>query len=214
MLLLTCDIPLLTAASVDDFVARCRNAEEETGIHFAMHTGINEEASLAPYYPGDDKSGIKRPYVEFREGRYRLANIYICRPHGLAHQDLLDTGFSYRKAKDWRNVMSLAWSFLGRAGGWRAIWFTLRLQATLMAAQRKGWLYRKLRSGNTEKHIEGVVSEFLGGAVHLVDTPYGGISLDVDEDEDYRVLSERFEDWRHFGPMADQAGAIEKTAGK
>jgi CTP:molybdopterin cytidylyltransferase MocA len=205
MLLLTCDIPLLTASSVDDFVARCRDAEEKTGTQFALHTGINEETSLVPYYPKDGMSGIKRPYVEFREGRYRLANIYIVRPHGLAHQDILDYGFSYRKAKDWRNVMKLAWSFFGRAGGWRAMWFTLRLQATLMAAQRKGWLYRTLRSGNTEKHIEGIVSQVLGGPVHLVDTPYGGISLDVDEDNDYRVLTQRFDEWQHYGPLTGPA---------
>jgi CTP:molybdopterin cytidylyltransferase MocA len=201
MLLLTCDLPLLTAASVDDFVLRCRNAESENETRFALHAGIAEEASLTPYYAMDGKPGIIRPYVEFHEGRYRLANIYVCRPHGLSHQDLLDTGFSYRKAKDWRNVMKLAWSFVGRAGGWRAMWFTLRLQATLMAARRKGWLYRKLRSGNTERHIEGVIGELLGGSVHLVDTPYGGISLDVDEDEDYRVLTARFDDW-----MRIQAG--------
>ena len=200
LLVLTCDIPLISGAAIDDFIDRCLAEERRTGRAFAMHCGIVEERSLVPYYPGEGRPGIERPYVEIREGRYRLANIYLGRPHGIRHQDLLDTGFNHRKAKDWRNVLRLAWTFLGRSGSWRAMWFTLRLQATLMAAGRNGWLYRKLRSGNTERHIEGLVSELLGGPVNLVETPYGGLSLDVDEEEDYRVLSARLEDWRDIDP--------------
>jgi CTP:molybdopterin cytidylyltransferase MocA len=200
LMLLTCDIPLISGAAIDDFIERCLAEEARKGRAFALHCGIVEERALKPYYPAGAKPGIVRPYVEIREGRYRLANIYFGRPHGIRHQDLLDTGFNYRKAKDWRNVLRLAWTFLGRSGGWRAMWFTLRLQATLMAAGRSGWLYRKLRSGNTERHLEGLVSELLGGPINLVETPYGGLSLDADEEEDYRVLAARLDDWGDIDP--------------
>lgn len=211
VLLLTCDIPLISGAAVDDFIERCLAEERRAGRAFAVHCGIVEERALVPYYPADGRPGIVRPYVEIREGRYRLANIYFGRPHGIRHQDLLDTGFNYRKAKDWRNVLRLAWAFLGRSGGWRAVWFTLRLQATLMAAGRSGWLYRRLRSGNTERHLEGLVSELLGGPVNLVETPYGGLSLDVDEEEDYRVLDARLEDWQDIDPtpIPGESSAVE-----
>jgi hypothetical protein len=97
---------------------------------------VAEEASLSRYYPEEGKPGIKRPYVHFSQERLRLANIYVARPRKLAHQDFLQTGFSYRKAKDWHNVMSLVWSYLGRSGGWKAAWLTLRFQATLIASRR------------------------------------------------------------------------------
>jgi hypothetical protein len=156
---------------------------------------VTEEASLLRYYPQDGKPGIKRPYVHFSQERLRLANIYVSRPRKLAHQEFLQTGFSYRKAKDWRNVMSLVRSYAGQSGGWKAAWITLKLQATLMASRRGGGLYRWLRKDNTLERVERAIGTVLGGTVKLVNTPYGGFSLDVDDDEDYRVLNSRFDDW-------------------
>ena len=96
---------------------------------------------------------------------------------------------------DWRNVLLLGFNFLSQPGGWGAAWLTLRLQLTLMLSGGKGWLYRKLRSGNTKSRVEKSVSEVLGGKVHVVTTPYGGLSLDVDDEDDYRILKQRYEEW-------------------
>jgi hypothetical protein len=35
----------------------------------------------------------------------------------------------------------------------------------------------------------------LGGSIRIVTSPFGGLSLDVDDEEDYRILQERYEDW-------------------
>jgi molybdopterin-guanine dinucleotide biosynthesis protein A len=191
----SCDLPLISAAAVDDFVARCAWAEDEAQIGFSMFGGVAEEASLRRYYPEEGKPGIKRPYVHFSQELLRLANVYVARPRKLSHQDFLQTGFSYRKAKDWHNVMKLARSYLGRAGGWTAAWLTLRLQATLMASRRGGGLYRWLRKGNTMERVELAMGAVLGGTVKMIITPYGGFSLDVDDEEDFRVLGLRFDDW-------------------
>jgi hypothetical protein len=40
----------------------------------------------------------------------------------------------------------------------------------------------------------------LGGSIKVVITPYGGLSLDADNEEDFRVLNQRFGDWRHMPP--------------
>jgi hypothetical protein len=125
----------------------------------------------------------------------RLANIYVARPRKLSHQEFLQTGFSFRKAKDWHNVMLLVRSYLGQSGGWKAAWLTLRLQATLMASRRNGKLYRWLRRGNTLERVEQAIGAVLGGTIKLVITPFGGFSLDVDDEEDYRVLKVCFDDW-------------------
>jgi molybdopterin-guanine dinucleotide biosynthesis protein A len=195
MLFISCDLPLISARAVDDFVAHCARVDAASGEPFSLLAGVAEEASLKAYYPQDDKPGIFRPYVHFNDSRLRLANIYVARPHSLSHQEFLQTGFSYRKAKDYRNVLSLARSFFGRTGGWHAAWLTLRLQLTLMAYKREGWLYRKMRSGNTVEKIERACGHILGGSVRIIVTPYGGLSLDVDDEEDYRVLNQRFRDW-------------------
>jgi hypothetical protein len=167
-----------------------------------MLAGVAEETSLAQFYPANDRPGIRRPYVHLAGGKLRLANIYVGRPRALAHQEFLQTGFDHRKAEKWKNVVALAWHFLGQSGGWQAARLTLRLQVTLLAARgRKGRLYRALRRGNTRERIERGCSSVLGGSVRLVVTPYGGLSLDADNEEDFAVLSQRFEDWRRIGPV-------------
>jgi hypothetical protein len=35
----------------------------------------------------------------------------------------------------------------------------------------------------------------------MVITPWGGLSLDADNDDDFQVLSRRFEEWRRLGPV-------------
>jgi len=202
MLFISTDLPLISSAAVDDFVSRCVQQDTLSEKPVSLLVGVAEESSLKPFYPRDGKPGIFRPYVHLSSGRLRLANIYVGRPHSLAHQEFLQTGFSYRKAKDWRNVVALAKSFFGQSGGWYAAWLTLRLQATLIAARHEGWLYCKLRRGNTREKIERACSDVLGGSVRIVTSPYGGLSLDVDDEEDYRVLDRRFDEWSQIGPFS------------
>jgi hypothetical protein len=167
-----------------------------------MLAGVAEEASLASYYPDASGPGIRRPYVHLAECKVRLANIYVGRPRTLSHQEFLQTAFDHRKAEKWKNVVALAWRFLGQAGGWQAAWITLRLQVTLLAARGcKGVLYRLLRRGNATQRIERACSTVLGGSVRMVVTPWGALSLDADNDEDFQVLSRRFEEWRGRGPV-------------
>jgi len=195
MLFISCDLPLISPRAVNDFVARCAQEDVAAEKPYSLLVGVAVEASLRPFYPGDGKPGIIRPYMHLSSGRLRLANIYVCRPHSLLRQEFLQTGFSYRKASDWRNVLLLVWSFFGQNGGWHAAWLTLRLQATLLAARHQGWLYHRLRRGNTPEKIERACSDVLGGSVRIVTTPCGGLSLDVDDEEDYWVIEQRFSDW-------------------
>ena len=165
-----------------------------------MLAGVAEEASLKSYYPDAGRPGIERPYVHLADCRVRLANIYVGRPRTLRRQAFLQTGFDHRKAEKWKNVLALAWHFLGQTGGWQAAWITLRLQATLLASRGQGGLYRTLRRGNLTARIERAVSTVLGGSVRMVITPYGGLSLDADNEEDFKVLSQRFDAWLAIGP--------------
>jgi hypothetical protein len=195
MLIISCDLPLVTARSIDDFVARCAREDNAAEKPYAMLAGVVDEAGVRPFHPSRDKPGIKRPFVELECGRLRLANIYVGRPRNLSHQEFLQTGFSYRKAKDWRNVVALTFNFFKSQGGWQAAWMSIRVQVTLMLSKRKGRLYRRLKKGNTRERVEKSVSEVLGGPIKIVVTPFGGLSLDVDDDEDFRILDACYEEW-------------------
>ncbi len=195
LLIISCDLPLISGKSVDDFIVRSAAMDTDPHHPVAMAVGVVEEGGVNMFYPEGDIPGIIRPYVELSFGRMRLANIYVARPRNLAHQDFLQTGFTFRKAVDWRNVVLLGFKFLRQPGGWGAAWLTLRLQLTLMLSRGRGWMYRKLRSGNTKAWVEKSVGDVLGGKVRIITTPYGGLSLDVDDEEDYRVLKQRYKEW-------------------
>ncbi len=201
LLFISCDLPIISAAAVEDFVARCANEDSKSEVEYAMLAGVAEEASLKSFYAEDGKDGIRRPYVNFRESRLRLANIYVGRPRTLGNQQFLEIGFAHRKAEKLKNVIILVWKFLGQSGGWRAAWFTLRLQLTLVVSKNQGRLYRWLRQFNKTADAERCCGDVLGGGIRTVITPYGGLSLDVDDEEDYRVLSQRFEEWSAVAPV-------------
>jgi len=201
LLFISCDLPIVSAAAIDDFVTRCAGEDSKSEVKYAMLAGVAEEASLKNFYAENDKEGIRRPYVNFRENRLRLANIYVGRPRTLDNQQFLEIGFAHRKAEKLKNVIILVWKFLGQSGGWRAAWFTLRLQLTLIVSKNQGRLYRWLRQFNKTADAEKCCGDVLGGAIRTVITPYGGLSLDVDDDEDYRILNERFEDWSAVAPV-------------
>ena len=201
LLFISSDLPLISPAVVDDFVSRCARQEGKTGIKYSMAAGVAEEASLKQFYPEDNKAGIHRPYVNFSDCRVRLANIYVGRPRTLSNQQFLETGFAHRKAEKLKNVIMLVWKFLGQAGGWQAAWYTLRLQLTLAVSKNQGRLFQWLRKHNGVERAEQRCSDVLGGPVRIIITPYGGLSLDVDNEEDYQVLSRRFEEWSRIGPV-------------
>jgi GTP:adenosylcobinamide-phosphate guanylyltransferase len=203
LLIISCDLPLVTAQSIDDFVSRCAAVDKTSEVSNAMLVGVVDEPSVRPFHPDGDRQGIERPFVELAFGRLRLANIYVGRPRKLSHQELLQTGFSHRKAKDWRNVVSLVVTFFKSKGGWQAAWMSIRMQLTLMLSKRKGRWYRRLKQGNTQERVEKGVSQVLGGPVKIVISPYGGLSLDVDDQEDFRILDERYKDWAAITAAVD-----------
>jgi GTP:adenosylcobinamide-phosphate guanylyltransferase len=201
LLFISADIPLICSAAVDDFVTRCASEDSKSPVKYAMLVGVAEESSLRQFYPEAGKDGIKRPYVNFSNCRLRLANIYVGRPRGLSNHQFLQTGFTLRKAEKFKNVIILAWKFLSQHGGWRAAWITLKLQATLVVSRNQGRLFRWVRTHNTTTDTERSCGEVLGGPIRIVITPYGGLSLDVDNQEDYQVLTRHYAEWSSVGPV-------------
>jgi hypothetical protein len=119
----------------------------------------------------------------------------MARPHAMANREILQAGFSHRKAKDWSHVFGLAWTFFRQPGGWRGARTVLSLQAARLASRYPGRIYRALRRRNNRDQIESIASLILGGSLRFVDTPYGGLSIDIDDEQDYRVVVQRFAEW-------------------
>jgi len=211
LLIISCDLPLVTARSIDDFVSRCARVDNASDDPYAILVGVVDEPGVKPFHPTGGKLGIKRPFVEMECGRLRLANIYVGRPRHLSHQEILQTGFSHRKAKDWRNVVALTFNFFKSQGGWHAAWMSMRVQLTLKLSKSKGRWYRRLKKGNTAERVEKSVSDALGGPIKIVVTPFGGLSLDVDDQEDFRILDACYEDWAAITAAVDTDSELQQN---
>lgn len=73
VLVATADIPLLTPAAVEDFLARC--GDRTADIYYP----VAEEKVVSARYPN-----VKRTYVRLRDGRFTGGNIALFRPAAFA----------------------------------------------------------------------------------------------------------------------------------
>ena len=222
-LFLTSDIPLAAPEAIDDFVERCYAREAEIGEMVDFFPGLADEVALAPFYPRPPRRGIRRPYMELKCRRLRLANIYLVRPHRIRNLEILQQGFSARKLTQWKSVGRLAAAFLKNPGGVRGACHVACFQAaTVLESGGMTWLTNLVRKSLHLPVVERTASMILGCRFAAVVTPYGGLSLDIDDETDYEVIRENFIAWREhqrtFMPEAAQASdaleAVENAAGR
>jgi len=196
-LFLTSDIPLAVPEAVDDFVERCFAREAETGEIVDFFPGVADEVALAPFYPRPPRRGIRRPYMETKCRRLRLANIYMVRPHRIRNLEILQQGFTARKLTQWRSIARLIRTFLENPGGIRGACHVASFQAvTVLDRGGLTWLSSLARESLHLPVIERTASMMLGCRFAAVVTPYGGLSLDIDEELDYEIIQENLIAWR------------------
>lgn len=103
VLVATADIPLLTAAAIDDFINRCQ--EKQADLYYPI---VRKEANERQY------PGTKRTYVKFREGTFTGGNLFLVNPaivpRCLPQAERL---IAYRK-KPWQLARILGWGFVCR----------------------------------------------------------------------------------------------------
>ncbi len=202
LLFLGCDIPLLTPVAVDDFIRRCRPFDED------FYFGANEERDLMPYYPKDGKRGIKRPYLRFYEFNIRVANINVVKPALIRNAKLIQKSFDVRKLKEWRNIIKLTRILADTRGKFKALYY-LGLFTAAYALEKHGLVnvvnsFQKLLPAYK---IEALASRILGTSLTIVLSPFGGISVDIDSEEDLNIIGANFEEWFDYQyEIAEQLG--------
>jgi len=196
-LFLTSDIPLAVPEAIDDFAERCFALEEKRGERVDFFTGLADEVALAPFYPRPDRRGIRRPYMELRHQRVRLANIYLARPRRIRNLEVLQQGFAARKLTQWRSIGRLIKTFLQNPAGVRAVGHVVCFQtASLLGAAGMERLAAAPRRLLPLDSVERTASMMLGCRFTSVITPYGGLSLDIDDESDYAIIGENLAVWR------------------
>lgn len=88
VVLSSCDIPLLTAEAVEDFLKRCAKCEAD------VHYSIIEKEVIERAYPE-----TKRTYARLKEGTFTGGNIGLITPEAVIRNfDLFQTGYNLRKS--------------------------------------------------------------------------------------------------------------------
>jgi len=196
-LFLTSDIPLAVPEAIADFIDRSSLLEQRRGERIDFFAGVADEVALAPFYPQPPRRGIFRPYMELKHQRLRLANIYLARPARIQNLEILQQGFAARKLTQWRSVARLIRTFLGNPAGLRGAAHVAWCQAASVFEKAGLSGISKLARNRLDRGlIEQTASRMLGCRFAALVTPYGGLSLDIDDLSDYEIIRENLVPWR------------------
>lgn len=190
--IIPCDVPLVTPEAVSDFIARCRNPSVD------FYFGVSVSDILSHFYEGSNgEDGIRRPYLWLREAKIRAANMIVVKPNKIGNKELIQQSFGIRKLTEWQNVLKLIWRLVKQKNRYQTVRIAVLLQA-IAVLNRNGfergaeWLRKRVRGEQLEKSF----SRLFMTRFKLVVTPYGGVSLDVDCEDDYLKLVKHYHYWK------------------
>jgi len=194
VLIVASDMPLLTAAEVDEFVSKCDMERYDCVL------GFTREEDLKYYYPRNGQEGIRQAYLHFSEANLRQNNLFMVRPFKVGNRHYVQTMYDLRYQKEFANIIKLAWEILRREeGGWGALGYYFLLQLSLLFSRlRLGPLRDWVRSMTHAGSVAGCASELLKTRLGYVYTSLGGGALDVDKENEYEVIKLRFSEWMNY----------------
>jgi hypothetical protein len=191
VLYLSADLPFATPGEISEFVRRSL----AIGCDYAL--GLVTEESMEGFYPREGKPGIRMAYFNMREGRLRQSNLHLVKPAKIGHRHYIEEMYEHRHQKELGQIIALGWRILtGAGGGFGTLWAYGLIH---VAGVLDRWGLRRLADflrgrvplARAERHV----SRLLQTDFRYVVTEAGGCALDVDNDEDYDVAVERFEEW-------------------
>ena len=210
-LFLSADLPFATPQEISEFVRRGL----ELDVDYVL--GLTTEAAMEDFYPTPDRDGIRMAYFNLREGRFRQNNLHLVRPGRLGNRHYIEEMYELRYQKQFRNMLSLAWTLLrSEQGGFAVLGYYLLLQAASIA-NRKGWhrLANAFRRALPITRIEIGCSKLLDTRYRFAITDVGGCAVDVDNEHDFDVSRARYDEWhaaqtakaeRMYGALPARAG--------
>lgn len=198
VLVVPCDLPLLMAEEVDEFVQRSNLIDYDYVI------GITSKKVLSHYHPSDEHPGIRMIYFHVREDLMRHNNLHIGKPLLFHHLDYIENMYEWRYQTHWSNVLRMLTSLLFVS--WRLIKgvrIFLLMQASLYY-DRHGHprLSDRIRSLVGFNRLAEGIGNALGARVQIVYTHLGGAALDVDNERDLGTIEVRYDEWMEYQKRA------------
>ncbi len=196
VMVVPCDIPLLTPWEVDEFIAQSDMHETDYSI------GITSKKVLSYYHPQEDRPGIRMIYFHVREDLMRQNNLHLAKPLKVTHLDFIEKMYEWRYQTHLFNVLRMMFALL--MVSWRfvaALKIFIFLQLSLYY-DRHGHprLADSLRMHAPLSALPLGIGRIIGARTQVTYTHAGGAALDVDHDENLDAMETMYDDW-----MAHQA---------
>jgi len=192
LLYLSGDLPFATSEEISDFIRRGQAA----GCDYAI--GLARRESLVDFLPVEPGgSGIEVAYFNMREGRLRQSNLHLAAPGRMGARELIEEMYEHRHQRSFWNMCSLGFRILMNQGGGARVGWGYAMIHLGGLADRWGFsrLADWLRTRNTLARAEEGVSRLLQTRCRFVVTELGGCAIDVDTEQEYDAVRERFHEW-------------------
>jgi MobA-like NTP transferase domain len=206
VLYLSGDLPFATPEEISDFIRRAQAADCDYAV------GLVPQESLVDFLPARPGGvGIEVAYFNMREGRLRQSNLHLAAPGNMGARELIEEMYEHRHQRSFWHMLSLGLRLLTNQGGGIRVVFWYGMIHLGGLADRWGlkWLADWLRRANTLERTEGAVSRLLQTRFRFVVTEVGGCAIDVDTEQEYDAVRERFDEWTRA-----QAARAEQLAGR
>jgi len=191
VLVVPCDIPLLTPWEADEFI-------NQSNMHdFDYSIGITSKKVLSYYHPTEKKPGIQMIYFHIREDLMRQNNLHLAKPLTFEHLEAIEKMYEWRYQTHLFNVLRMMFALL--LVSWRfvaALKVFMFLQLSLYY-DRHGHprLADRLRMHAPLSALPTGVGRIIGARTQVTYTHFGGAALDVDHDENLETMEEMYDDW-------------------
>ncbi|MBI3584456.1 MAG: nucleotidyltransferase family protein [Nitrospinae bacterium] len=184
------DMPLATSFEIGEFLSKSDTANYDYCI------GMTPEAVLRYYYPSNKKPGIKLAYLNLKESKYRISNLHLVKPFKIANREYIEKVYEYRYQKDIKNIVRLTLEIIKRHAGFKSLLFYIFVQMSLFLSHiHLEFLSRFFRQFVSIKIAEGIVSDVLKTRLKLIETSFGGVALDVDNERDFNTIKVMYKEW-------------------
>ncbi len=190
--LLSGDIPLATAQEFSSFIQQSQALDIDYALGLCPAESLDVFRAKAP-----DETGIEVAYFNSRDGRFRQNNLHYARPARIGRLHRIEEMYELRHQRRFWNMFTLAVRLLAaRVGGFKiAVLFGLMHVAGIADRYGLTRLARLLARGVTLEIHRSTISRLLDTRFAFVITESGGCGLDIDTEEEYDAVCERFEEW-------------------
>jgi GTP:adenosylcobinamide-phosphate guanylyltransferase len=207
------DVPLATPQEISSFVKQAQSLSADYVL------GLCPAESLDVFRASNaEESGITVAYFNTRDGRFRQNNMHYARPGRIGRRDRIEEMYEMRHQRRFWNMFTLALRLLmSRVGGLKiAVLFGFMHMAGIADRNGHARLARLLCRRVTLEVNRSTIAKILDTRFALAVTESGGCALDIDNEEEYDAICERYSEWlieqqersrTLHGPLPAQAGA-------